>query len=109
MTMPSWVRLLIMDGLLQAVFLMSPRVAVPAPEPSPSPLCCRCSRSLLTNFWGFAFAFGGLTLDACTRRMHMTNALRRSERSCIMWFPLAQSLYLRICWRCSMIWVHTEF
>ncbi len=53
-----------MAGLLLAVFLMSTRVAVPAPEPSPSPLCCCCSRSLLTILWGFAFAFGGLTLDA---------------------------------------------
>ncbi|CAK9221318.1 unnamed protein product [Sphagnum troendelagicum] len=59
MTMPSWVRLLIM-----AVFLMSTRLAVPTPEPSPSPLCCCCSRSLFTILWGFAFAFGGLTLDA---------------------------------------------
>ncbi|CAK9222413.1 unnamed protein product [Sphagnum troendelagicum] len=64
MTMPSWVRPLIMDGLLLAVFLMSPCVAAPAPEPSPSPLCCCCSRSLWTTLWGFAFAFGGLALDA---------------------------------------------
>jgi hypothetical protein len=47
-----------------AVFLMSTCLAVPTPEPSPSPLCCCCSRSLFTILWGFAFAFGGLTLDA---------------------------------------------
>ncbi len=64
MTMPSWVRLLIMDGLILAGFLMSPHVAAQAPEPSASPLCCCCSRSLFTTLWGFAFAFGGLTLDA---------------------------------------------
>jgi hypothetical protein len=62
--MPSWVRLLIMDGILLAVFLMSPCAAARAPEPSPSPLCCCCSRSLFRTLWGFAFAFGGLTLDA---------------------------------------------
>ncbi|CAK9222433.1 unnamed protein product [Sphagnum troendelagicum] len=70
MTMPSWVRLLIMDALLLAVFLMSPCPAAPAPEPSPSPLCCCGSRSLFTTLWGFAFAFGGLTLDA----WHMADA-----------------------------------
>ncbi|CAM6055515.1 unnamed protein product [Sphagnum tenellum] len=64
MTMPSWVQLLIMDGILLAVFLISPSAAAPAPEPSPSPLCCCCSRALFTTLWGFAFAFGGLTLDA---------------------------------------------
>jgi hypothetical protein len=64
MTMPSWVQLLIMDGILLAVFLISPSAAAPAPEPSASPLCCCCSRSLFTTLWGFAFAFGWLTLDA---------------------------------------------
>lgn len=53
-----------MDGLLLAVFLMSYLLVVPAPEPSPSPLCSCCSRSLFTTLWGFAFAFGGLTLAA---------------------------------------------
>jgi hypothetical protein len=62
--MPSWVRLQIVDGLLLAVFLMSYLLVVPAPEPSPSPLCSCCSRSLFTTLWGFAFAFGGLTLAA---------------------------------------------
>ncbi|CAK9271106.1 unnamed protein product [Sphagnum jensenii] len=70
MTMPSSVRLLIMDGIqvagiLLAFFLiMSPWAAALAPEPSPSPLCCCCLRSLFTTLWGFAFAFVGLTLDA---------------------------------------------
>ncbi|CAM6027234.1 unnamed protein product [Sphagnum balticum] len=69
MTMPSWVRVLIMDviqiaGLLLAAFLLSPWAAALAPEPSPSALCCCCSRSLFTTLWGFAFAFVGLTLDA---------------------------------------------
>jgi len=62
--MASWVRLLIMAGLLLVGFLISPHVAEQAPEPSASPLCCCCSRSLFTTLLGFAFAFGGLTLDA---------------------------------------------
>jgi hypothetical protein len=53
-----------MAGLLLVGFLISPHVAEQAPEPSASPLCCCCSRSLFTTLWGFAFAFGGLTLDA---------------------------------------------
>ncbi|KAH9569614.1 hypothetical protein CY35_03G142400 [Sphagnum magellanicum] len=65
MTMPWWVWPLIMQaGLLLAGFLMSPVMPPLAPDFSPSPLCCCCSRSLFTTLWGFAFAFGGLTLDA---------------------------------------------
>ncbi len=62
--MSTWVMLLIIDGLIVADFLMPAHMLAPVVENSAYPLCCCCSRSLLTTLWGFAFVFGGLTLDA---------------------------------------------
>lgn len=69
MMIPSWVRLLITNGIILVGFFMLTVVAQapdppPASAPEPLSLTCYCPRSVWTTLWGFGLVFGGLPLDA---------------------------------------------
>jgi hypothetical protein len=114
MMIPSWVRLLITNGIILVGFFLSTVVAqAPDPPPASAPdrALCYCIHVLLSavrvdNFVGFPLSLLWLlarSMGVGGRTWHTQCVVQIAVRSCCMRFLMAHSLHITI-WR-SYFWI----